>query len=129
MSVSEVAAEMAAGMDTENGRREVAGQMPGYGAAVQLPDNPVGMAVGKAGLLPAAGEGHSVTAPVSPSVHKAYGPDRPEYAGPLTGGAGYGPVGVVTALRARTTAEGVVVVSPPSKPGPLARLLGRLRRR
>jgi hypothetical protein len=123
----EITTAMSQGMDTEHRRRQLASESPGYGAAVVLPDNPVGPAVGKAGLLPAVGEGHSVTAEVSPSVHKAYGPDRPQYADSLVGGVGYAPVGVETALMAASRGD-VTVVSPPSSPGLLARLLGKFRR-
>jgi hypothetical protein len=39
---AEIAAAMSQGMDGENRRRELASQMPGHGALVQLPPTPNG---------------------------------------------------------------------------------------
>jgi hypothetical protein len=124
---AEISAVMAQAMDQEDQRRTLAGQAPGYGAAVRLPDNPVGVSTGKAGLLDAVGEGHSVLAPESPAQVTAdhgvlvYG-RRPQYADSLIGGPGYQPTGIETALRslgervfsaqAAPGRAGVVVVSP-----------------
>jgi hypothetical protein len=77
------------------------------------------------------------------AVHKAYGADRPQYAYPLVGGINY-PAGThqpalrhVTNLGAdglfiegasAPAADGFTVVSAPSRPSLLSRLLGRFRR-
>ena len=142
MTTPDIAAVMAQAMDQEDLRRELASASPGCGAFLELPDNPVGPGVGKAGLLPAVGEGHSVTAEVSPSVRKSFGPPRPEYADPLVGGVDYRPADVMTALRAAAewaftrqdaVSAGdvleVVSAGPAPRRGLLGRLLGRGRRR
>jgi hypothetical protein len=137
---AEATAAMQQAMDGEDGRRVVAEQSPGLGASVQLPDNPVGPGVGKAGLLDTVGEGHSVLAGISAAVHKAYGADRPQYAPPVVGGEGYRPGDVQTVLRVlgeRAFAQqdglgrgGVTVVSPPApRRSLLGRLFGRRRSR
>jgi hypothetical protein len=139
--VAEIAATMNASMDTEDRRRLLASQMPGYGAQLQLPDNSVGLNVGKSGLLPTVGEGHSVVAEISEAVHKSFGAPRPQYAHPIVGGENYSPGGVATALRAvgervfgaqdAAGRAGVTIVSPEAAPRPslLGRLFGKLRRR
>jgi hypothetical protein len=82
---AEIAAAMSQGMDGENRRRELASQMPGHGALVQLPPTPNGPGVGLTDVpLPVIGESHQA-APYVPQ-HKAYGPPSPVYADPLVAG-------------------------------------------
>jgi hypothetical protein len=79
-----------------------------------------------------------VQAEIADAVHKAYGPDRPQYAHPLVGGIGY-PAGThqpalrhviglgadgLSAEGASSAADGFTVVSPPRRS-----LLSRLLRR
>jgi hypothetical protein len=138
MSEQTIQQVMQTAMAAEDHRRQVTSQMPGYGAALELPDNPVGPGVGKAGLLDTVGEGHSVLAEISPTVRKSFGPDRPQYAADVVGGLNYGPGDVATALRAAgervfavKDAAGrgdVVAISPaPVRQSLWSRLLGRLR--
>lgn len=142
MTTPDIAAVMHAAMDAEDRRRELASASPGCGALLGLPDNSVGLAVGKAGLLSTVGEGHSVAAEVSAVVHKSYGPDRPQYADPVVGGQGYRPGNMSVVLRSlgervfgaqdAAAAVGVVeLVSPEAAPrrGLLGRLFGRRRSR
>lgn len=139
MSTPDIAAVMAAAMDAEDRRRELASQAPGLGALVQLPPSPSGPGVGLTDVpLPVIGESHQAVASVP--QHKSYGPPAPVYADSLIGGLGYAPGEVQTALRAAGervfTAQdaggqaGVMVVSPGMAPrrSLLSKVLGRLRR-
>ena len=141
MTTPDIAAAMQASMDQEDRRRELASQSPGLGALMQLAPTGIGPGVGLSDVpLPAIGESHQA-APYVPQ-HKAYGPVSPTYAPDVVGGLGYAPGDVRTALRHVTDlgADGLfiegasapaagpfMVVSPPARPGLLARLLGRLR--
>jgi hypothetical protein len=142
-------AAQASAQDTENQRRRVASMSPGLGAAVQLPDVPYGPGVGiwdVPGLAP-VGESHQTIAPVSEAVHKSYGAPRPQYGADLLGGLGYAPGAIARPAlrsslydladaafasqdRAAAGPGDYAVFSPPVvKPGLLARLAARLRRR
>jgi len=81
---------MAASMDAEDRRRGLASQRPGLGALVSLPQPPSGAGVGISDVdMPVAGEGYSVTAPLSATQTASYGPARPVYADGLVGGTGF----------------------------------------
>jgi hypothetical protein len=144
MTTPDIAAAMAAGMAAENRRRELAGMTPGLGPVLPLPQPPSGPGVGISDVaLPVVGEGYEVQAEIAAAVHKSYGAARPQYAHPLVGGIDY-PAGThqpalrhVTNLGAdglfiegasAPAADGFTVVSAPSRPSLLARLLGRFRR-
>jgi hypothetical protein len=143
MSEQDITSAMAQAMAAENRRRELAGQSPGLGALVSLPDVPYGPGVGLSDVpLPPVGESHHQAAPRVPQ-RKSYGPASPVYADSLIGGLGYTPGDIQTALRHVTdlgadgpliggrsapAAPAVDVVSAPARPGPLRRLLGKLRR-
>jgi hypothetical protein len=125
-------AAMDASMTGDNGRRELASRMPGYGAQVPLEQPAAAAAIGKSGLdMPVIGEGYEMTAPDAVQ-HKAYGPDRPVYADPLVSGYGF-QAGksepAISVYLGQRSADGAVYVSPGSRPGLLSRLLGRLRNR
>ena len=145
MSTPDIAAAMATAMDTEDRRREPASQTPGLGAPVSLPDVPYGPGVGLTDVgLPHVGEGYGHGAPAA-AQSKAYGPDRPQYGHSLIGGLDYAALdarpalgrsrlydlaGAVFAGQDGPAGRPFVVVSPPAaKPGLLARLAARLRRR
>jgi hypothetical protein len=134
LTVDDVAAIQAAAMDAEDRRREVASQTPGLGTLLELPQPPNAAAVGKAGVpgLDVVGEGYATTPEVSAAAVKAYGPARPVYADGVVGGvdfvAGRQEAPVKMAAGFRRSDDGVVVVSPSSRPGLLARLTGRFRR-
>jgi hypothetical protein len=139
---AEIAAAMSRGMDGENRRRELASQMPGHGALVQLPEVTSGPGVGLTDVpLPTIGESHQA-APQVPQ-HKAYGPPSPMYADPFVAGPGYpadtqqpalrsvmdiGDGRLLVEGRSVPAADAFAVVSPPARPSLLSRLLGRLRR-
>jgi hypothetical protein len=141
MSEPDISAAMAQAMSTEGRRRELASAAPGLGAPLILPDLPYH----SQSLGPVVGENHQLVAPVAETVHKAYGEPRPVYADPLLSGLGYAPVDARPALRGslhdladavfsqqdRAAAGGIVYASaaPPAKPGLLARLAARLRRK
>ena len=145
MTTPNIAAVMAAAMDSEDRRRELAARMPGYGAPVPLDQPPSGPSVGKYGVGGAiVGEGYDQQAEIAAAVHKSYGADRPQYAHPLVGGIGYpadthqpalrhvtdlGADGLFIEGRSAPVAGGFTVVSPPARPGLWARLLGRIRGR
>jgi hypothetical protein len=144
VTTSDIRQVMLAAMDGEDRRRELAAQMPGYGAPVPLGQPPSGPSVGKYGVGGAViGEGYEVQAGIAAAVHKAYGPDRPQYAHPIVAGLGYpadthqpalrhvtnlGADGLFIEGHSAPPAGGVTVVAAPSRPSLLARLLGRLRR-
>jgi hypothetical protein len=144
MTTPDIEGVMAQAMAAENRRRELAAQMPGHGAPVPLDQPPSGPSVGKYGVGgPVVGEGYEVQAEIADAVHKSYGAVRPQYAHPLVGGINY-PAGIhqpalphVTNLGAdglfiegasAPAADGFTVVSAPSRPSLLSRLLGRFRR-
>ena len=127
----------------ENRRRQLAGMTPGLGVLLPLEQPPGGPGVGLSDVaLPVAGEGYEVQAEIA-AAHKSYGADRPQYGHPLIGGIDY-PAGThQPALRHVTNlgadglfiegasapeADGFTVVSAPSRPSLLSRLLGRFRR-
>jgi hypothetical protein len=130
-------------MSGEDRRRELAARMPGYGAPVPLDQPPSGPSVGKYGVGGViVGEGYDQQAEIAAAVHKSYGADRPQYAHPLVGGINYSAGTDQPALRhlvnlgadglfiegASAPPDGFTVVSAPSRPSLLARLLGRFRR-
>jgi hypothetical protein len=125
-------AAMDASMTGENGRRELASRMPGYGAQLPLEQPPNGPAVGKYGLpgLEVTGEGYDTVAEVSAAVTKAYGGDRPQYGDDLIGGVKFtagrqeAPIRVYLGSRS-APADGITVVSPPLRPSLWRRLLRR----
>jgi hypothetical protein len=133
MSEPDVAGVMAAAMNAENRRRELASASPGLGSPLLMEQPAAGPAVGKYGLpgLEVQGEGYEMTAP-SVLQHKAYGPERPVYAPDVVGGLGFTAgksepaIGVYPGSR---SAGGAVFVSPPARPSLLSRVLGRLRNR
>ena len=149
MTTPDIAAAMAAAMDAEDRRRQLASQTPGSGVALPLPQSPAGPGVGLSDVpMPAIGEGYDQAAEVAAAVHKAYGPGRPGYADPLVGGIGYpadvhqpalrsvvdlGADGLFIEGRSGAPAGDVLTVAAaPSRPGLLSRAraaLGRLRRR
>src|SRR2546430_17592739 len=90
MTTRDSAAAMQAGMDGENGRRQLASLTPGLGPVLPLPQPPAGPGVGLFDVpLPVIGEGYDVQAKIAAAVHKSYGADRPQYAHPLVGGINY----------------------------------------
>ena len=90
MSTPDIASVMQQAMDAEDRRRELAGQSPGLGALVNLPQPPSGPGVGLSDVsLPVVGEGYDQTADISAAVQKAYGEARPTYADGLVGGTGF----------------------------------------
>lgn len=144
MTTPGISAVMAAAMDTEDRRRELASQSPGLGVLLPLDQPPSGPSVGKYGVGGAiVGEGYDQQAGIAAAIHKSYGADRPQYAHLLVGGINY-PAGMhqpalrhVTSLGAdglfiegasAPAADGFTVVSAPSRPSLLSRLLGRFRR-
>jgi hypothetical protein len=151
MTTPDIAAVMAAAMDGENRRRELAGQAPGLGALLPLPQPPAGPGVGTWDVpgLDVQGEGYTSGAPAAAAqVYVPHGTPvfgaRPHYAGPEVAGIGH-PLGIaqpslrhvhdlgdgtlfIEGASAPVDAYGFTVVSPPARPGLLARLLGRLRR-
>jgi hypothetical protein len=130
-------------MAAEDRRREVAGASPGLGALLPMEQPPSGPSVGKYGVGgPIVGEGYEVQAEIAAAVHKAYGEDRPCYAGPAVGGDSYvlgvsqpalrhvtnlGADGLFIEGASAPAADPFMVVSPP-RPGLLSRLRGLLRR-
>ena len=144
MTTPDIQQIMMAAMDAEDRRRELASQSPGLGVLLPLDQPPSGPSVGKYGVGGAiVGEGYDQQAEIAAAVHKSYGADRPQYAHPLVGGINY-PAGThqpalrhVTNLGAdglfiegasAPAADAFTVVSEPSRPSLLSRLLGRLRR-
>jgi hypothetical protein len=144
VSTPDIAAAMQAAMDAEDQRRLLASQSPGLGVLLPLDQPPSGPSVGKYGVGGAiVGEGYDQQEEIAAAVHKSYGADRPQYAHPLVGGINY-PAGThqpalrhVTNLGAdglfiegasAPAADGFTVVSAPSRPSLLSRLLGRFRR-
>ena len=115
-----------------------------WGPVLPLPQPPAGPGVGLSDVaLPVVGEGYQVQAEIAAAVHKSYGADRPQYAHPLVGGINYPAGAHQPALRHVTNlgadglfiegasapaADGSTVVSAPSRPSLLSRLLGRFRR-
>jgi len=145
MTTPDIEGVMAAAMDAENRRRELAGQSPGLGALLPLEQPPAGPGVGLSDVpLPVVGEGYVVQAEIAAAVHKAYGAARPQYAHPLVGGIDY-PVGIDQPALRRVTnlgadglfidghsappADRVTVVAAPSRPSLWSRLAGKFRRR
>jgi hypothetical protein len=102
VTTPDIAAVMAAAIDGENRRRELASQTPGLGPVLPLPQPPAGPGVGLSDVslpvvgegyevqsLPVVGEGYEVQAKIAAAIHKSYGADRPQYAHPLVGGINY----------------------------------------
>ena len=144
MTTPDIQQIMMAAMDAEDRRRELASQSPGLGVLLPLDQPPSGPSVGKYGVGGAiVGEGYGQQAEIADAIHKSYGADRPQYAHPLVSGINY-PAGThQPALRHVTNlgadglfiegasapeADGFTVVSAPSRPSLLSRLLGRFRR-
>jgi len=133
MSESDITSAMHAAMSAENGRRLLASQRPGFGASVPLEQPPSGAGVGISNVdMPIIGEGYA-----APSAL---------YAADVVGGFNFTagrrepPVrrhvsNLGDSLLIEPYADGrqpygpVTVVSPPSRPGLLSRLLGRIRGR
>jgi hypothetical protein len=82
---------MAASMSAEDQRRQLAGQSPGLGALVQLPQPVAGPGIGLSDVpgLDVVGEGYDQVAEIAAAVEKSYGPSRPQYAPPEVGGIGF----------------------------------------
>jgi len=122
--------------DGERRRRELASQMPGCGALLNLEQPPGGPGVGLSDVpgLEVAGEGYSLEAPVSAAQVASYGPERPVYADGLVGGVSF-QAGtaepLIPALR-YSVSPGLqfppAAVVPQARPGPLSRLAGAVRR-
>lgn len=141
MTTPEIAGVMAAAMGFEDRRRELASESPGLGYQLQLPQP---YADAGQGSPPVVGEGYDTVAEIAAAMHKSYGPARPEYGPAEVAGIGH-PLGIAQAARRSVTNLGdggllwdarpdgraaYTVVSPPAaKPGLLARLAARLRRR
>lgn len=125
---------MAAAMDGENGRRVIASQRPGHGAAVPTAQSPTAAGTGISDVpMPAVGLGYDVALETSEAQVAAY--STPNYADPSVGGAGFAagrkeaPVRMFTVQRSRPVSDGVTVVSPSlGRPGLLARLRARFRK-
>jgi hypothetical protein len=121
MTTPDIAAAMQASMDAENRRRELAGQSPGLGVFLSLPQPPAGPGVGLSDVaLPVIGEGYDQEAPAA-LQHKAYGETRPVYAAGEVGGLGY-PLGIAQPARRHVTnlgADGLLI-----EPGPDGRAAG-----
>jgi hypothetical protein len=144
VTTPDIAQVMMQAMQAEDQRRQVASASPGLGALLPMEQPPSGPSVGKYGVGgDIIGEGYAVEAEITAVVHKSYGPARPVYAGPAVAGDSY-PLGVSQpALRhvqdigdgqlliegRSAPTAGFDVMSPPARPGLLARLLGRLRGR
>jgi hypothetical protein len=146
VTTPDIAAVQAAAMAAENRRRELGGQSPGLGALLPLEQPPADAGQGSP---PVVGEGYSVTAAPAPAqVYVPHGVpvygDRTHYADPLVGGYGFQAGRSEPAVRhvmdigdgalliegaSAPAANPFTVVSPPAKPGLLARLAGRLRGR
>ena len=88
------------------------------------------------------GEGYETQAEIASAVSKSYGPARPVYAHEMVGGVNFtggrsepavrhvtnlGADGLFIEGRSAPAADPFTVVSPPRRPGLLARLVGRLR--
>ena len=146
MTTPDITAAMQAAMDQEDRRRELASATPGLGALLPMEQPPSGPGMGKYGVGgDIIGEGYDQVAEISDAVAKAYGPTRPQYGDDLVGGFGFvggrneAPIRRhVTDLgdgtlfiegRGARAADPFTVVSAPSRPGPLRRLLGRIRGR
>jgi len=140
---ADVAAAQAAGEDAENRRCRVAGEAPGLGALLPLPQPPNAAGVGKSGLdMPVIGEGYAQGAPGAFQV-KSYGPEVPQYAPGAVGGFGYTPGAVQRHVSdlgdgrlliegaSASPASDVLAVSPETAPkrSLIGRVLGKLRRR
>jgi hypothetical protein len=128
-----LAAVQAQAMAGENGRRQLAAERPGHGAQVPLPQPPAGPGVGISDVpLPVMGEGYESTPVASEAVSAAFA--MPNYAPAEVGGVGFvgggqeAPVRVSVGQRS-TPGDGVTIVSAPSRPSLLSRLLGRMRGR
>jgi hypothetical protein len=130
MSEPDIAAVMAQAMTSENRRRELASASPGLGSPLPMPQPPAAAAVGKSSLdMPVIGEGYDMAAQDAVQ-HKAYGPDRPQYAADVVGGLGFQagksePAIMVYLGQRSAPADDIAVVSPPSRPRLLRRLLRR----
>jgi hypothetical protein len=132
---ADISAAMAAAMGEENRRRELASQAPGLGALMHLGQPPAAHGVGISDIpgSEVKGEGYAATAPLTAAQVSSYGPGRPVYADGLVGGIGFQagrqepPIRVLVGTRS-VAAEGVTVLSAPSRPGLWSRLRGRLRR-
>jgi hypothetical protein len=74
VTTPDIAAVMAAAMDGDNRRRELAAMTPGLGPALPLPQPPAGPGVGLSDVaLPVVGEGYQVQAEIAAAVHKGTG--------------------------------------------------------
>jgi len=120
--------------DAEGRRRELAGQRPGRGAQIPLPQPPAAAGVGLADVvMPVQGEGYDVVPPVVAAVSKSYGPDRPQYADSSVGGYQWqpgrqeAPISMWIGQRSAVT-DGVIVATAPPRPSLWSRLFRRGRR-
>jgi hypothetical protein len=142
---ADISAVMAAAMDEENRRRELASQAPGLGALMHLGQPPAAHGVGISDIPDSEvkGEGYAVTAPLTAAQVSSYGPGRPLYASPLVGGVNFvagrsepavrhvtnlGADGLFIEGASAPPADRLTVVSPPSRPSLWSRLAARWRR-
>ena len=131
---ADISAAMAAAMNQENRRRELASQAPGLGALMHLGQPPAAHGVGISDIPDSEvkGEGYAVTAPLTAAQVSSYGPGSPVYADGLVGGIGFQagrqepPIRVLVGTR--SAADAIAVLSAPSRPSLWSRLRGKLRR-
>jgi len=143
MSVPDIASAMNAAMSEEDRRRRLASESPGLGSLLDLPQSPAGPSVGKAGLMPAVGEGLAPVPYVPQS--KSYGPPVPAYAHDLVGGydfvggrneapirrhiANLGADGLFIEGASAPAADPYVFATAPARPSLWQRITGKLRRK
>jgi hypothetical protein len=142
---ADISAAMAAAMDAENRRRELAAQAPGLGALMHLGQPPAAHGVGISDIPDSEvkGEGYAVTAPLTAAQVSSYGPGSPVYADPSVGGYGFqggrsepavrhvtnlGADGLFIEGRSAPVAAAVTVLTAPGRPSVWSRLRGRLHR-
>jgi hypothetical protein len=130
VSAAEIAAAVAQAMSEENHRRDLAGQTPGLGAQMALPQP---YADAGQGSPPTVGEGYATEAPAAPAqVYVPHGVPvygaRPHYADDLVGGIGFQGGRSEPAIRYSVSPGLVFPVAAPAKPGLLSRLRGLFRR-
>jgi len=133
MSESDITSAMHAAMSAENGRRLLASQRPGFGASVPLEQPPSGAGVGISDVdMPIIGEGYAApSALYAADVVGGYNFLAGRQEAPVRRHvADLGADGLFIEDYPGTRPSGpVTVVSPPSRPSLLGRLLARIRGR
>jgi hypothetical protein len=136
---ADISATLAAAMNQENRRRELASQAPGLGALMHLGQPPAAHGVGISDIPDSEvkGEGYATEAAAQPlqvvtSPDPVYG-QRPSYSDDLVGGIGFvggrqeAPIRVLVGTRSAAGA-GVTVLSATGRSSLWSRLRGKLRR-